>query len=268
MLVVGRRPVLEVLSARGREIRHLWLAEGAHGAGLQEIVTLARQAGVPFRWAPRQHLDRLLRQHAGGLPSKSSGVLHTGSLVLGHHQGVIAEIAPIAIQELDQWLPRVQQMTNPLVLLLDELTSPDNLGHILRSAAGFGVQGVILPRWRSVGVTPTVMKISSGAAEHVPILSVTNLNQASDQLKEAGFWLIGADPTGRPCWTVDLHRPLALAIGSEGKGLRPSLKAHCDDLLGVPLPGKVASLNAATATAILLYEICRQRSSTGRVAAL
>lgn len=237
--IYGRRPVWEALSAGQRPMQKLWLAQGSHGEGFQQVVDLAKQRGIPFQWVSRRYLDQ--------------------RVPAGHHQGILAEIAPLAYVELELWLERIRGLPNTMAVLLDELTDPQNVGAILRSAACFGVNGIVIPRWRSAGVTPVVLRIASGAAEHTPVIRVANLQHACERLKATGFWLLGGDPAGRPCWTVDFKRPIALVIGSEGQGLRRLIKARCDELVGIPLSGRVASLNAATAAAILLYEITRQR---------
>jgi 23S rRNA (guanosine2251-2'-O)-methyltransferase len=146
-----------------------------------------------------------------------------------------------------------------MVLLLDEIEDPQNIGAILRSAGFFGVTAVVVPRWRSAPVGNTALRASSGAAEHIPAIRVRNLVDAIDKLKDAGFEVIGADMTGEPVWRHVRAPRQALVLGSEGRGLRRLVKEHCDKLIGIPAQSPIGSLNVGSATAILLYELFRPR---------
>jgi len=247
--IYGRRPVLEALRAAGRVLHKLWIAEGTHGT--EEIWRLARERGVPVERARREHLDKRVQ---------------------GHHQGVVAQASAITYKELDDLIhslgtvPKDQNKallgTVPnkqaiVVLALDEIQDPHNIGAILRSAGFFGASGAIVPRWRSAPVGETAARVSSGAIDHIPLVRVRNLADAILTLKEAGFEVIGADMEGLP---LEEHTPssrTALVFGSEGKGLRRLVRERCDKLLKIPGQGSVGSLNVGAAAAIFLHHFCQ-----------
>ena len=179
-----------------------------------------------------------------------------------HHQGVVAEAVPFRYASLAELRTRLSQAGRPpLLVAVDGLQDPQNLGTLLRAAAGLGADGVVLPERRTVGVTATVAKAAAGALERLPIARVTNLTRALEELKHAGLWVIGLAADGR-CqpWEADLTGPTLLVIGSEGAGLGRLVRETCDDTLRIPMPGQTESLNAAVAGAIALYEAVRQRA--------
>jgi 23S rRNA (guanosine2251-2'-O)-methyltransferase len=180
----------------------------------------------------------------------------------GVHQGVAARLREFAYASLDDLLARATASGRPpLVVVLDGLQDPHNLGAVIRSADALGVHGVVLPRDRSVGVTATVARASAGAVEHVPVARVTNLSRALEELKAAGLWVAAADPEAdQVLWDARLDGPLAVVIGAEGAGVRPGVLKHCDLRLRIPMAGRVASLNASVSAALVLYEVARQRS--------
>jgi 23S rRNA (guanosine2251-2'-O)-methyltransferase len=241
----GRRPVYEALRAGRRRVFKLILAEGVRerekGAGnVGQIVSMARAAGVPLVRSPRRELDRLT----------------------SHHQGVVAESGPYPYADVDDALRLAAgQNTPPLLLLLDLLQDPQNAGSLLRTAEAVGVHGVVIPRRRAVGVTPAVVSASSGAVEHLLVAQVTNLARTIDDLKRRDVWVAGleAHPSAQIYHQADLNGPLALVVGSEGSGLRRLVREKCDFLLRLPMHGRVASLNAAVAGSVMLYEVERQR---------
>lgn len=235
----GINPVREALRA-GRPIRRLWVARGA--GGLQELLELARARGIPVLELERPALEQRARSRAP--------------------QGVIAEAEPLPEQEAEDCLARAAaRREDPLLVALDGLEDPQNLGAILRSAEAAGAHGVLVPRNRAVGLTPSAVKASAGAVEYVPVVRVTNLVRTLEDLKKQGLWIAGAD-AGAPavCWEQDLRGPLVLVIGSEGRGLARLTREHCDFLVRLPMAGRLNSLNAAAAAAALLYEIMRQRA--------
>lgn len=235
----GRHPVLEALQA-GRPLRRILVAAGQRGGPVRTIVTLARERGVEIREVERDQLDRL----AFGR----------------NHQGVIAFGAPKATVAVDDVLAVARERGEaPFLLLLDGIEDPHNLGSLIRSADGAGVHGVIIPERRAAPLTATVAKASAGALEHMAVAQVVNLTRTAEQLKAQGCWVVGADAAAEPLWDVDLTGPIALVIGSEGKGISPNLRKHCDRLVGLPMAGRVGSLNAGVAGALLMYEIVRQR---------
>jgi 23S rRNA (guanosine2251-2'-O)-methyltransferase len=260
-LLYGRRPVYEALRAGRRRIYKLMLAEGVRergkGAGsIGQIVSMARSAGATLSRSPRHELDRLTSRH----------------------QGVVAETSPYPYAGLDDILSSAaDQQVPPLFLLLDLLQDPQNVGSLLRTAEAVGVHGVVIPRRRAVGVTPAVVSASAGAVEHLLVAQVTNLARTIDELKRrvpmplccanaaqgrfTDLWIAGleADPDAQPYDQADLRGPLALVVGGEGSGLRRLVREKCDFLLRLPMRGRVASLNAAVAGSVALYEVERQR---------
>lgn len=243
--VYGRQPVLEILKAGQRTLHKIWLLEGTGGDIIQEIQNLARAQGIPFEWARREHLDKRVQ---------------------GHHQGVVAQASAVAFQTLDDFL-RQLKAAPALIIALDEIQDPHNVGAILRSAGFFGVSAVLVPKWRNAPVGETAARVSSGAIEHVPLIKITNLAQSIMDLQEANFEVIGADTSGEPMESYQPGKRCAIVFGSEGSGLRRLVRERCDKLLAIPGAGKVASLNVAATAAIFIYEF-RRRSSIGRAPVL
>ena len=217
------------------------VATGAHGEVITEIVDEARAKKINLQSVDRRRLDDLAF----------------------NHQGVVAEAAPYVYATLEDVIEAARASEAPLVLVLDVLQDPQNLGSLLRSAAAAGAQGVVIPEHRAVGVTPAVVKASAGAIERLKIAQVTNLSRAIDALKEVGIWAVGLDAAAETHYDkADLNRPIALVVGGEGKGLRPLVRQHCDLVVSLPMPGAIESLNAAVAGSIVLYEVLRQRAAT------
>lgn len=244
--IFGRHPVVETLKAGQRALHKIWIQEGTGGEITREIERLARAKGIPVEWAKREHLDKRVQ---------------------GHHQGVVAQASAVSYMELDDFLRQLAPSAACVLVALDEIQDPHNIGAILRSAGFFGVSAAIVPRWRSAPVGETAARVSSGAIEHIPLIRVRNLAESVNDLKEAGFEVIGADLEGAPIGQHQPHPRTALIFGSEGKGLRRLVRERCDKLLKIPGGGPVASLNVSAAAAIFLYEFCR-RSSTGRAPVL
>jgi 23S rRNA (guanosine2251-2'-O)-methyltransferase len=215
--------------------------KGSRDGILNQVEAHAKAKGIPFDLETRNRMDTMA----------------------GHdkHQGVIAVAEDYKYADLSDLLREAQGGNRqPFFLLLDEIEDPQNLGAILRSADAAGVDGVLIPKNRAAEVNATVIKVSAGAAEHVRTVKVVNLNDSLKKLKEEGVWVVGADAEGgRNFYEYDFKRPVALVIGNEGKGLRRLVKENCDDLVRIPMAGKVASLNASVATALLLFEVVRQR---------
>lgn len=241
--IEGRRPVREAL-ASGRAIRKLLVARAARGQ-LAEIVNLARGRQVPVQEVDARWLD---------------SIAHSGS-----HQGVIALAAVRPTVDVDEILARARTRGEaPLLVLLDGIQDPQNTGAIIRVAEAAGAHGVILPARRASGLTPAVARASAGAIEYLPVAQVTNLTRTITELKRQGIWVAGADPAGEDLFAADLTPPLAVVIGSEGRGISRLVRESCDRLVRVPMSGRVASLNAATAAAVVLFEIRRRlRRRTG-----
>jgi len=237
-MIAGKNPVLEALRA-GREINKLWIAEGVKKTGVQELMDLAKEQGVLVQFVPKQKVDKLAE----------------------NHQGIVASVAAYDYAELDDLFAAAKAKSeDPFFLILDELEDPHNLGSIMRTADAIGAHGIIIPKRRAVGLTAVVAKASTGAIEHVPVVRVTNLAQTVDELKDRGVWIAGTDAKGSADYRkMDATLPLALIIGSEGKGMSRLLKDKCDFLYHLPMVGHVTSLNASVAAALLMYEVYRKR---------
>lgn len=248
----GRNAVYESLRAGRRPLHRLLLAQGGHPNALRkELVALAHRRNCPVEERPRGDLARLA---------------HTRE-----HQGVVLEAGPYPYVALDEIVATAQAAgPQALVLLLDRLQDPQNVGTLLRTAEAVGVQGVLLPEHEAAAVTPAVVRASAGACEHLPIARVNNLVRAMARLKEAGIWVLGLekDPRAILYTEADWARPVAVVVGSEGTGLRRLLRERCDGLVYLPMSGRVGSLNAAVAGSVILYEIWRRRGWAGPVSAL
>jgi 23S rRNA (guanosine2251-2'-O)-methyltransferase len=239
-IVSGKNPVLEALRS-GRDMNKVWVAEGVKKAGIAELLQLAKEAGIIVQFVPKNKVDQL-----------TDGA---------NHQGIAASVAAYRYAEIDELFERAASRNeDPLFLILDELEDPHNLGSILRTADATGVHGVIIPKRRAVGLTAVVAKTSTGAIEHVPVARVGNLAQTVEDLKKRGVWIAGTDAKGSADYRrMDAKLPLAIIIGSEGKGMSRLLKEKCDFLYHMPMVGHVTSLNASVAAAILMYEVLRNR---------
>lgn len=241
-VVYGVNPVRELLRAGGEGLSELWLAEGAtRGAAFAELERLGRTSGAKVRRAPRAKLDRL----AG----------------TDHHQGAVAVVADFRYAELDALVAGAQASGRPaLLVVLDGVEDPHNLGAIIRSTHALGGHGVVIPKDRAVGVTPAVAKASAGAVERCPVARVTNVSQAVTALKEAGIWSVAlAADAEQPLGAVDLRGPTALVLGSEGQGIRPLVRRTCDLSARIPMMGGFESLSVSASAAVALYEATRQR---------
>jgi len=240
--VYGLHAVEGLLEKTPARVALLNVAAGRDDRRIRQVLRQADAAGIPVRQLPRAELDALL-------PDAS-------------HQGVIASLHGAAPELHEQDLPAfLEALTEPAFLLvLDGVQDPHNLGACLRSADAAGVQAVIVPRDRAARITPVVRKVACGAAESVPVFSVTNLARTLRLLKQAGIWLYGAsDDAEGGLYDTDLSGPLALVLGAEGKGLRRLTREHCDHLVAIPMAGQVDSLNVSVAAGVLLFEARRQR---------
>jgi 23S rRNA (guanosine2251-2'-O)-methyltransferase len=236
-VLYGLHPVEEALRAGCRQFDHVCVARERHDQRLQRIIDACRETGVRLRFEPREHLTKL---------AKTPG-----------HQGVVAVVRAKAMLELEDLLDRPEPR---LLLALDGVEDPQNLGALLRTADGAGADGVILTERRSAPLSPVAIKASAGAAEHVPIARVVNLSRALEQLKEHNLWCVGLDERGTMYYDeFDFTSNCVLVLGREGAGLHDLVRRHCDHLLRIPMAGKVSSLNVSVAGAVVLYEAARQR---------
>lgn len=238
-LIEGRNPVLEALKS-GREIDKLFVQSGPLEGSIKQIIAIARDKNILIKEVDKAKLDKMSQ-------TKS-------------HQGVIASAALYKYYEVDDILEIAKEKgEDPFIVILDEITDPQNLGSILRSCDAAGVHGVIIPKRRAASLTPIIGKISAGAVEYVPVAKVTNINQTMNYLKENGLWIAGADAEGQPYYDKDMTGPLALVVGSEGKGLGRLIKENCDFIVGIPMSGQISSLNAAVSCAVIIFEAKKQR---------
>lgn len=232
-MVAGVHPVREALRA-GRAFDRVLIARGAGGPRLQEIIDLARERSLTLRFEPREALDRV-----------SNGATH---------QGVVAVGAARSYAQLDQVLPGAR-----LLIVLDGVEDPHNLGAIVRSAHAAGASAVIVPDRRAAGLTETVAKAAAGALEHLPVVRVRNINQTLDDLKRRGFWIYGLDERGGELYTeANYATPTVFVLGGEGHGLHELVKKHCDALVRIPMAGAIASLNVSVAAGVVLFEWLRR----------
>ena len=236
MRLYGKRSVLERLKAAPKTIRTLTLRQGVELSG---IVRTAKAASIHFSSLPPPKFDKLV-----------------GDV---HSQGVFAEVGEFHYLGLEQLLEK--KGPRPILLFLDRVTDPQNLGAILRTMACLGGIAVVLPKHESVEVNETVLRVASGGENYVPVARVTNLVQASEHAKKAGYWIVGAVPSGgTPLPHVKWPFPLAVVLGSEGGGIRPGLQKHLELTVSLPMPGVALSFNVATTAALIAYEMTRTRS--------
>ncbi len=231
----GRRPVLEILNSE-QAVEKLMLSKSADESFARMVLDLARRKNILV-----ERVDKPAFR----------------SLSNANHQGVAIKVAGALVCDWKEFIRKVLVQERPFICLCDEVQDPHNLGNILRSAVCLGAGGAVLPKWRSARITESVMRSSSGALTHLPVTEISNLTVALERLKDLGFRIYGSDLEGTPLPQTQFDFPLALVIGNEHKGVKPTLKKQCDVLVRIPQEKNVASLNAGAAAAILLYEIAR-----------
>lgn len=245
-LIYGVLPVLEALRANPKKIEKILIAEGGHENRLNEIFILAKENRVQFQKVPRQNLSKFVEQGA-------------------NHQGVVAFVASAEYYDSDKLLEEISQKIEagekPLLVILDGVEDPRNLGAILRTVECAGVDCVFIPERRAVGLNETVAKSSAGATEYVKVAKVTNLNRLIEDLKSRNVWVVGTSvETEKTYLDWDWTQPTALVMGSEGKGLHRLVAENCDMLIKIPMQGKIESLNVSVATGVILFEALRRRN--------
>lgn len=240
-IIYGVNPVKEALQAHPQAIEGIRVAANWKGREIEKIISEARGYGVKVESLPRDSLNRI----AG----------------TSKHQGIVAELKPYGYVDLEAILSHWRRTKEKaLILILDSIQDPQNLGSLIRTACCAGTHGIIIPKDRSADITPVVVKASAGATEYALIARITNLRQAIERLKSCGVWVIGtASKAEKTLYDVDLDIDMAVVIGSEGKGIRPLIKRSCDLLVSIPLKGRISSLNASVAGGIMLYECLRRR---------
>jgi 23S rRNA (guanosine2251-2'-O)-methyltransferase len=242
--LTGIHAVREALEA-ARPLDRIVIAKGRQDTRTEEIVQLARKQGVPVRFEDRGQLDRLAN-------SKD-------------HQGVVALAAARGASSLEEIVGSAKASQRGLIVLLDGVEDPHNLGAIVRTALAAGAHGVVIPERRAAGLTDTVSRASAGALSHLPVAKVTNLVRTMEELKEAGYWLIGLDEHAEQSYTqVDYNTPVGIVLGGEGQGLHELTRRRCDFLVSLPTTGPVKSLNVSVATGVVLFEVLRQRAAKAR----
>ncbi|HEV2714455.1 MAG TPA: 23S rRNA (guanosine(2251)-2'-O)-methyltransferase RlmB [Terriglobales bacterium] len=243
--IYGINAVAEALKARGRSFEWVGVAKDRHDLRLQRVIDESRRNGIAVRFVPRAELDRMVGNNA--------------------HQGVVAVTSTKQYNELDDVLAAKRGQYS-LVVVLDGVEDPHNLGAILRTADAAGVDGVVIPERRAAGVTGTVAKVSAGASEHLPIAKVTNIARTLEDLKSNNLWIVGLDEHGTQTYdSVDYKMDCAIALGAEGKGLHDLVRKRCDFVVSIPMLGKVPSLNVSVAAGVVLYEIMRQRKAAANL---
>ena len=238
-IIIGRKPVLEALNAE-EEIEQVYILFGQQGGIINAIRIAAKKRGIKCNQIPLERFNTYT-------PNQNA-------------QGVIALKQDYKFSTLDKIILEAKKSSLPLILILDEIHDPHNVGAILRSAECSGVNGIIITKHHSATITSTVTKVSAGATEHLKICQANNLSQTIDELKEKGFWIVGSSLENAKNYTeVDYKIPIALIVGNEEKGIRKLTASKCDFLVKIPMSGKIQSLNVSVATGIILFEILRQR---------
>ena len=243
--IVGRNPVLEILKSE-KEVEKILIIKGELKGSINKIVGIAKDKNIIIQQVDKNKLDQISQGNA--------------------HQGVAALTSPYNYSSIDEILEKAKKLNQPpFIIILDGIEDPHNLGAIIRTAECGGVHGVIIPKRRSAHVTSTVYKSSAGAVEHMSIAKVTNISDTIDELKEKNLWIYGAHVDGEDYYfNTELNGPIALVIGSEGKGISRLVKEKCDFLLKIPMFGQISSLNASNAASILIYEVIRQNHGKKR----
>ena len=240
-IIEGRNPIIEALK-NNRPIEKIMVNKASKEGSIKKILAMAKENKVIIQEVDRHKLDEMSESHA--------------------HQGVIAITSDYRYYDLDEILeiPR-QNGEDPFFIILDGITDPHNLGSIIRTADAVGAHAVIIPKRRSVQITPIVAKASAGAVEYLPVCKVTNIVNTIKTLKENGLWIAAVDMDGQTFYQQNLGGPLGLVVGSEGEGISRLVKQNCDFTVSMPMSGNVTSLNASVAGGILLYEVYRERNA-------
>jgi len=240
LMLLGRNAVMEAIDA-DRDIHRLFVKKGDIEGSLKVIVAKAKEKGIVTSFVPKDKLDELSEN--------------------GKHQGVIATCPAFDYADLADILRKTARSGQaPFLVILDKIHNPHNFGAIVRTALATGAHAVVIPKRRSVGITPAVVTASAGAIEHLPVCRVSNIAQTIEELKKSGIWVAGADTTGQNLYEAPLTGPIALVIGSEGEGISRLVKEKCDFLVSIPMIGQMPSLNASVAAAVCMYEIVRRKS--------
>lgn len=234
--IFGRNAVLEAIRSGNRTINKIFISKTAHGGSIIEIIKLAKTKGIVINNVPPERIDKFEQENT---------------------QGVVAEVSSINYVELEDLINIAKNKEKGLLLLLDGIEDPHNLGAIIRNAVCFGVDGVIIPKWRSATINETVERTSAGAVEHMKIARVTNSSQTILKLKDNGFWVLGAENGNNSITDTKVPFPAVLVMGSEGFGIHQKIKEKCDFIITIPQKNTISSLNVSCASAVILYEISK-----------
>lgn len=238
-VIFGINAVIEALKGRGRAFEWVGVAKERNDLRLQKLIQECRRNSIPVRFLPRVELDRMA--------------------ATASHQGVVAVTSSKQYAGLDD-LIAAKRGELSLIVVLDGIEDPHNLGAILRTADAAGADGIVIPERRAAGVTGTVAKVSAGASEHLPVAKVTNISRSLEELKTKDMWIVGLDERGKQSYdAIDYKMNCAVVLGAEGKGLHDLVASKCDFLVSIPMLGKVPSLNVSVAAGVVLYEVVRQR---------
>lgn len=238
--IEGRNAVIELLKS-GKPINKLYILKGERQGSINEIIKIAKRSKNVIVEVDKNKLDSLSETK--------------------HHQGVIAFVSPVEYKELDDIFALAKERNeDPFIIIADEIEDPHNLGALIRSAEGAGCHGIIIPKRRAVGVTEIVVKTSVGATQYVPVVRVNNINETIRELKDRGVWIVGTDGNAdKLYYEQDLTGPIAIIIGSEGRGMNSLTMKNCDYLVKIPMMGKITSLNASVSGGIIMFEALKQR---------
>ncbi len=238
--IEGRNAVIELLKS-GKPINKLYILKGERQGSINEIIKIAKRNKNVIVEVDKNKLDSLSETK--------------------HHQGVIAFVSPVEYKELDDIFALAEERNeDPFIIIADEIEDPHNLGALIRSAEGAGCHGIIIPKRRAVGVTEIVVKTSVGATQYVPVVRVNNINETIRELKDRGVWIVGTDGNAdKLYYEQDLTGPIAIIIGSEGRGMNSLTMKNCDYLVKIPMMGKITSLNASVSGGIIMFEALKQR---------
>jgi 23S rRNA (guanosine2251-2'-O)-methyltransferase len=238
--IFGRNPVLEALRSDDVTVNKIIVSKTAQGSAIKEILTLAKLKKIPVHHVPPEKFDAFQNDN---------------------NQGVAAETSPLEYLDLYGLIEKTKDERKRVFVVLDSIEDPHNLGAIARNAVAFGASGIVIGKWRSSNITQTVIKTSAGAIEHIPVARVSNIAETVSRLKEEGFMIVGAETGGTPLSEIQFSFPLAIVIGSEGEGLQRLIKERCDNIVSIPQTGRISSLNASCASAIVLYEVFKTKSA-------
>ncbi len=250
MIIIGKNPILETLRSNPKELtKIIFMKNMKPEPRMKEIITLAKDNGISIVSLHKFDFEKYFQRK-----DKKEGI----------SQGIIGFMKDYEYTPLKDLLKKIERVSNPLLIILDEITDPHNFGAIIRSAVCLGADGIIIPRHNSAEVNHTVIKTSSGAVNYIPIAMETNLNNVIKVLKQNAFTIVGTDiQAEKTTFEARLNKAICLIVGSEGKGIRTSLKGNCDELIRIPMAGGFNSLNASVSTAVFMYEIFRQKNKEG-----